>query len=401
MENWSVKKRVIIILITGVILALISFLAGNSKSLKSLTRESYDGETKTEEVLVTVDGILDKESMKIEVEPQRYSSDEIKEIFGLVMDKLDTVVLGENTTFDEVVSDLDFVDKVEDYPISVAWELDSYDVLDTSGRIIVEEIPKSGVVVEIRGILSYADQEAIYIRNVHIFPKKKSKKEMAIDELTNALEREKEDSKEIQQVKLPQNLDGKSVKWRYPPNHTSWILLLLSVVAAAMMPALKKQKESEMQKEKNEQMLSDYPKIIGDFTLLLETGMTIRQVFERMVRQYEKQEKRRYAYEEIKETYYEMLGGVPEVEAYEHFGERCGLSVYRKFGALLSQNLMKGTRGLASLLQMEAIQADEDRKARGRKQAEEAGTKLLIPMFIMLGVVMAIVIFPAFLSMNV
>lgn len=401
MENWSVKKRVLTILITGVMLALISFFTGNGNNLKSLTRESYDGETKTEEVLVSVDGIFDKEPMVIEVEPQQYSSDEIKEIFGRVMDKLDAVVTGENASFDEVVSDLDLVDKVEGYPISVTWEPDSYDVLDTSGRIIAEEIPESGVIVELRGILSYAGQEAIYIRNVHIFPKKKTKKEIAIDELKNALEQQKEDSKEAQQVKLPQNLDGKTVKWSYPANHTPWILLILSVVAAALMPALKKQKESEIQKEKNEQMLSDYPKIIGDFTLLLETGMTIRQVFERMVRQYEKQGKRRYAYEEMKETYYEMFGGVPEVEAYEHFGERCALSVYRKFAALLSQNLMKGTRGLASLLQMEAIQADEDRKARGRKRAEEAGTKLLIPMFIMLGVVMAVVIFPAFLSMNV
>ena len=50
---------------------------------------------------------------------------------------------------------------------------------------------------------------------------------------------------------------------------------------------------------------------------------------------------------------------------------------------------------------MEAIQAFEDRKARARRLGEEAGTKLLLPMFLMLTVVLVIVIVPAFLSMQI
>jgi len=50
---------------------------------------------------------------------------------------------------------------------------------------------------------------------------------------------------------------------------------------------------------------------------------------------------------------------------------------------------------------MESIQAFEDRKARARRLGEEAGTKLLLPMFLMLAVVLVIVIVPAFLSMQI
>ena len=58
----------------------------------------------------------------------------------------------------------------------------------------------------------------------------------------------------------------------------------------------------------------------------------------------------------------------------------------------MSQNLRKGTKGLSELLKLESIQAFEERKARAKRLGEEAGTKLLLPMFLMLVVVLIIVI---------
>ena len=67
----------------------------------------------------------------------------------------------------------------------------------------------------------------------------------------------------------------------------------------------------------------------------------------------------------------------------------------------MSQNLRKGTKGLGDLLKMESVQAFEDRKARAKRMGEEAGTRLLIPMFLMLAEVLIIVVVPAFLSMQI
>ena len=55
---------------------------------------------------------------------------------------------------------------------------------------------------------------------------------------------------------------------------------------------------------------------------------------------------------------------------------------------------------MGELLETEMWQAFENRKALARKQGEEAGTKLLLPMIGMLGVVMVIVIAPALMSMQ-
>ena len=49
-------------------------------------------------------------------------------------------------------------------------------------------------------------------------------------------------------------------------------------------------------------------------------------------------------------------------------------------------------------MRLEMASAFEERKNLARKQGEEAGAKLLIPLFLMLGVVMAMVMAPALLS---
>ena len=53
---------------------------------------------------------------------------------------------------------------------------------------------------------------------------------------------------------------------------------------------------------------------------------------------------------------------------------------------------------MADMLERESVEAWEERKRKARVLGEAAATKLLFPMMLMLVVVMAIVMIPAFLS---
>ena len=66
-----------------------------------------------------------------------------------------------------------------------------------------------------------------------------------------------------------------------------------------------------------------------------------------------------------------------ESESYERFGRRCERQEYIRLGALLSQNLRKGGKGLGQLLKTEAIQAQEERKAHAKRAGEEAGAEIM------------------------
>ena len=114
----------------------------------------------------------------------------------------------------------------------------------------------------------------------------------------------------------------------------------------------------------------------------------------------EKGGEKRYAYEEMLFTVYELERGIEEVAAYGHFSRRCGVQRYVKMVALLEQNAKMGSRGLLSSLQRESKDAFEERKSRAERKGEEAGTKLLVPMFMMLIIVMAVIMVPAMTTMG-
>ena len=128
--------------------------------------------------------------------------------------------------------------------------------------------------------------------------------------------------------------------------------------------------------------------------------MTARKAFQKITADYRRRERKvsHFAYEAMAAACNEMDSGVAEIEAYRRFGERCAQMKYRTFSTLLIQNLQKGSKRLADLLEKEALEAWDERKRKARVLGEAAATKLLVPMIMMLAVVMAVIMIPAFLS---
>ena len=199
---------------------------------------------------------------------------------------------------------------------------------------------------------------------------------------------------------LPETWNGKTLQWQKERDTSGELLAALCLAAAFSVMILQMREEQEKVLKRREQLLMDYPGLIMKFTLLIQAGMTSRKAFRKMAMDYQrkKQKKARAAYEEIMVVCREMESGVSEYEAYRRFGERCDQVKYKTFSTLLIQNLQKGSKNLADLLEKESMEAWDERKRKARVMGEAAATKLLLPMVMMLLVVMAVVMIPALLS---
>lgn len=122
--------------------------------------------------------------------------------------------------------------------------------------------------------------------------------------------------------------------------------------------------------------------------------MTIRGSFVRMVQNDDESA----LMKELRYTLNEIQAGIPEGEAYYNMGHRINLPVYMKLMSMLSQNVSKGTKDIMIMMAGEEQAALQTRKELARKKGEEAGTRLLFPMIVLLGVVMVIVVLPAVMS---
>ena len=164
--------------------------------------------------------------------------------------------------------------------------------------------------------------------------------------------------------------------------------------------------ECLVEKERQDQMRLDYAEFVNKLLILLGSGMSLKQSLNRISARYldkrqKKQTKKRFLYEELLVTNYEIQDGESERRAYQKFGERTGLSCYHRLVRILIQNLQTGNRGLCELLGQEATVALEERKALAKKLGEEAGTKMLLPLIMMLGIVIAIIMVPAMQSFSI
>ena len=333
------------------------------------------------------------------VEERKYTAEEAEKLYAQAIRILPEIICGQNESLEDVRTHLDLVAKIEGYPFTISWESDSYSIVNTDGTVNNEELKESAVVA-LTAHFQYEELAWDYQMYVRVNPMVYTKQELLRRRIEELLHQQEERTKSTETMVLPESVGSVPIVWKEMMEDSSGYLLIL-ILAAAFFLYWARGREPDRQLEaRRKELLMDYPEIVNKLALYMGAGMTIRNAFFKMGEDYKKQQKerRRYAYEEILMTCYELQSGRSEKEAYDHFGKRCQVQAYMKLSTLLSQNLRKGSNDLLRVLRQEADNAFAERKSLAKKLGEEAGTKLLVPMMMMLCIVMVIIMIPAYFS---
>ena len=164
---------------------------------------------------------------------------------------------------------------------------------------------------------------------------------------------------------------------------------------AAQQKEIKKTEE-----DRKNQLLMDHSEMLSRLIIFLGAGMSIRTAWDKIAEDYKRavnegRSEMHYVYEEMYITGSQLKSGISEAKAFAEFGTRCGLQQYMKLSGLLEQNRKNGSKNLRETLRLEMAEAFEQRKHQARRMGEKAGTKLLVPLFLLLGVVMVMIMLPA------
>ncbi len=392
------KAGLVILLgnLLGLFLTLPASLSGE-EPVTELERKA--GETQ-EIHLQAEDDSGRKEEITLEIPELQYTPLEARELLQEKLQELDRLILGENDSLGEVRKDLFLPRSFQDSPVTIRWSTSRPGLLSSSGAL-GQEIPREGAEVELEGKLSLQEEELLYLRKVKLYPPEEP---LDFSGMLRAEAEELNQKGDGKIYRLPEQVEGRQVRWFREEDATGVSVAALSLLGGILLAVSRKNQQWKQEQERREELQREYPEIISRIQLLLAAGMSMRRIFERITKDYRKQQQtekgpRRPAYEEIACTYYEMEGGTPEQEAYEHLGERSRLPEYKNLSVLLIQNLKKGKRELIPLMEQEVRAALEERKRRARAEGEKAATRLLLPMGMMLLVVLILVMVPAFLSL--
>ncbi|MCD7764668.1 MAG: hypothetical protein LUI14_16070 [Lachnospiraceae bacterium] len=431
-KEYYVRKTVLLLMVLGAGLALtvvcfFTFRAGGSTELTSVARPGYGEGDRTESLTVQVENEDEVQELNVTVQERRYTEEEKQQILSLALKELEELLPGENGSLDHVQSPLAFTDSLQDGAVSVSWTTDPYGVIGVDGSIESAE-SEEGTLVEIQATLNCDGLEAIYSTFANVFPPDRTEEEQLLDAIYEEVAHADDESSCESELVLPTSAAGQKLTWLKEETANPYLSVLAMTLILTVCVYLQMDNQVHTKaEERKKQLLLDYPDLMWKMTMLLGAGMSIRGAFVRISEEYirsresavpagqtkapgragtvkaagqrgKKETQPRYVYEEVVRTCLEMQSGVGEAQAYERFGKRCQLPEYIRLGSVLSQNLRKGAKGLTALLEQEAESSLNERKNHARKIGEQAGTKLLLPMILMLGIVLTVLMVPAFLS---
>ena len=427
--------------------------------------------------------IYESESFDVRLDARSYTQSQVHALLESAADKLEKELPGKNKSLDEVRLPLSLPTSFENGAVSAEYYITPGGMIEEDGSICGEPDPE-GTLVRISVTLTCQDKTSTYECAACIYPPYLTPEEQFRENIKNAVEQARSSDPSDPKVKLPESVDGRTLRWSYPKDSSLTLIIIFMLILPVAYWAREDSKIHDAAKERQTQLELDYSQILWKLTMLLSAGLTIRGAFTRIADQYaaehnaqgddpgehalkpstqagrhtakpsaqtgprtakssaqagrhtsepsaqtgrrtakpsaqtgrrtaklsvqagrhmakqsQKSPARRYVYEEMILTLREMRSGVPEASAYENFGRRCGLPAYIKLGSLLSQNLKKGSKGLTALLEHEAVLSMDQHKMAVRKLGERASVKMLLPMILMFGVVLIILMVPAFLSM--
>ena len=392
------KKLVSVLFLSfGLLIIAISFYFTKEMVNNSIERPiSTIGTIKKEFILEMEDSSY---PIELEIASKEYLEEEIEALHKKAEVYLDSVILAENKSFSEVSKDLYFPSYIPETGEKIRWYAEIPWLISTNGQVTNEDLEKE-TSLKIKAEIFYGSEYRVYERLITVIPKVYTEQEQKVAQVIQYLQQLEQESRTEPYVALPEEVLGwKLVQKEEGGLKKELFLILLAIVLPMLVYFRFFEKLKELQKQRKEQAENNYSEFIMKLSILLATGISIRQSFFRLEKEYEEHYGEGHILTiQLKVTKQELEHGYSESAVYDAFGKRMGVLVYQRMASLLTQNVSKGIQGIQTLLLQEAKEAMAQERANIKIKGEQAGTKLLLPMMGMLVLVFAILLVPAFLS---
>lgn len=372
-----------------------------------IRRNKWEEGSKRIQLTAEIEG--KKQQIELCAQPRSYTREELENLFYQMLPVLEKRLLGKNNSAQSIREAVCFDDCIEGYPFVLHYESSDRTLISEDGTVAKIASHEEGKEVWISITAVCEAYEKTYCIPLQVMPPIYSAEEIQYQKLVDCVMQAESKDRERESFDLPDSLEGKALQWKEAADYSNMVILFGFIC----LPLVWKAEEQQLNKaleERNRQLMRTYPDFVTRLALLLGTGMTVRGALCKIAQDEEKKRKRLmqrqqgkrdrplprdYLLTELTIFCRALEAGVSEGQACLNLGKRCGLQQYRRTTALLSQNLKRGSKGLLAQLTYETHNAWEDRKAQAKQWGEEAGSKLLLPMVLMLVVVMILIMVPA------
>lgn len=391
------RSIVLFVLVVSVSGLLLVRQAAESGQGIHLTRSDY-GEEEDVYHLVYQDSQQEQQELLITLAPVEYSPDELRDQFRQGFLCLEQALPGENPSLDQITQNLKLLTVIPGSGLSVSWSSDDHELLEENGTVKNEDITKAQQ-VRLLLELSYGEQTESREYELTILPAVLTGEEEQKRQLRMELEQLLQESRYEREVYLPPAIQGVELREAGSAASRIWIILPVGFGMIGLLWLRQREDLYRRLKQRKQALEQAYPYFVNQLLLYTGAGATVKGALERIIRQLEQKGKGGESlYQELMIMQNETGSGITQEQAYINLGKRIALLPYMKLASLLAQQQRKGAGSLALPLEEEEHLAFERRKERARRAGEEAGTRLLLPMILLMVLSMLVVVCPALMN---
>ncbi len=395
------KKRITIILAAlsaASLAAAFIYEANLSNNKVTFIKKNDAGEGNVNKKVVAK---TDDENIELEIDvPEMdYTEDEAIGILENEIKNIKNSILGENKSFTQIQYDMTLPNYGQNENVSIEWYSSDPDLISSSGEI-KDDADENGRDTTLTAILRLGEYERRYEQRIVVYQR------AATGNLKNDIEEAvKRANKENDSDKyfLPPKAGDEELSWYESGENNAPYVSIFVLVFGVFVVWADRKKSEDKERSRIESLRKEYSELISRLVLLLYAGQTMRMAFFSIADSYSKAIKqggmqRNEVFEEILITCRQMKSGTTEVKAYENLADRCALPCYRTLSTLLIQNQKRGSKGMIRNLELEVMNEFAEKKRMVKSAGELASMKLMIPLGMMLLIVLALMMIPAFFS---
>ncbi len=355
-----------------------------------IERQDYDGNDISSKLNLSYE---DKETTyELSVAKRKYTMDEFMSKAYEVCGQIEKEMLGDNLSAEKIHTNLNLVAHDKDKVFDIIWKSESPNIISSSG--ILRDEAQTGDEVVFRVRVEYYDY--FYEKKFNFIVDRSSEAPDAnFQAAITAIEKMEDEQSTSDELRIPAEIGGINVSMATTESNAHIFMLLMGIVLVVLIIMKRKQDEKENMLSKNHMLINKYPEFVNHIWLFLGTGMNVKTALEYYAEECDGDS---VLSDEIRYSINLINSGINEASVYEELGQRLGINEYSRIFMHISQNLRMGTKDIRNIMEEELLNASILRKEQAKKRGEEASTKLLAPMGLLLIVTMMIIIVPALLN---
>lgn len=404
-SNGKNKIKIIVLFMVVLFLAFVMDKTSGVLSDNTLQRNKTGDGDQIVDLILNASGLEKDYAYQLEVKEEIPSQKQADELFEKAKKEIDDTFCESGQDIEHVTGHIYMKDTYVSGIVEAEWILDDYTFVDPEGNIIQEAFDENKCdekLVRASVTLSCGEYKQMYDFSFVVYPDELSESERLIKDVNKQIQTRMNESG-VSQLVLPDEVDGVGLRWSQKKSGLVVKIAMLEIVVVVLLHLSKKEKQKQQLMERNIQLQLQYPEIVSKMAILMGAGMTVEQAWNRITARYSDERQKRQkqympAYEEMLVTEREISDGGTARKAYSNFAERINIACYQRFVRIILQSIHKGNKGVCEMLEKESDDAFNERRLLALKLGEEAGTKMLVPMMLMMTIVIAIVIAPAIIN---